>query len=74
MPIGYQNQSASFFFGGNNITFRGFGHGTLDGNGQVWYNLVDGISNYPNRPHMLTISNTTNSVFENLRFVQAQEW
>lgn len=47
MPIGYQNQSTVWYLGGDNISFNGHGTGTLDGNGQVWYDYVNGISNYP---------------------------
>lgn len=35
LPVGYQNQSSAWFFGGNNVHFYGNGYGTLDGNGQV---------------------------------------
>ncbi len=74
MPIGYQNQSTAWFLGGTNIKFDGFGKGTLDGNGQVWYDLVNGQSNYPHRPHQITIWKTRDSVFQGLRFVQSQMW
>ena len=47
MPIGYQNQSTVWYLGGDNIIFDGHGTGTFDGNGQVWYDFVNGISNYP---------------------------
>ncbi|KUJ21632.1 glycoside hydrolase family 28 protein [Mollisia scopiformis] len=74
LPLGYQNQSSAWFLGGTNLTFRGHGHGTLDGNGQTWYDFVNGVSNYPGRPHALTIWNTTDSVLSGLRFVQSQMW
>lgn len=35
LPVGYQNQSSAWFFGGNNVHLYGNGYGTLDGNGQV---------------------------------------
>ncbi|EDN99695.1 hypothetical protein SS1G_02553 [Sclerotinia sclerotiorum 1980 UF-70] len=72
MAFGYQNQTSAWWLGGNNINVNGYGYGTLDGNGQAWYDFVKGISNYPNRPQALTIWNTTNSVFRGLRFVQSQ--
>ena len=72
--MGYQNQSTAWILGGRNIHFKGFGNGTLDGNGQVWYERFGRISNYPRRPHQLTISDTEDSVFEGLRFVQSQMW
>ncbi|KAL9625539.1 MAG: hypothetical protein Q9160_000250 [Pyrenula sp. 1 TL-2023] len=74
LPTGYQNQSSAWFFGGENVTFRGYGVGTLDGNGQAWYDFVNGQSNYPRRPHAITIFNTHNSLFDGLRFVQSQMW
>ena len=74
LPMGYQNQSTAWLLGGDNITFTGNGYGTLHGNGQVWYDFAGGTSNYPRRPHALTISNTTNSFFSGLRFIQSQMW
>ncbi|QSZ32202.1 hypothetical protein DSL72_001774 [Monilinia vaccinii-corymbosi] len=74
MAFGYQNQTSAWWLGGNNINVNGYGYGTLDGNGQAWYDFVKGVSNYPNRPQALTIWNTTNSIFKGLRFVQSQMW
>ena len=36
LPVGYQNQSSAWLFGGDNIHWNGYSYGTLDGNGQVW--------------------------------------
>jgi galacturan 1,4-alpha-galacturonidase len=74
MPINYQNQSTVWYLGGTNISFDGFNTGTFDGNGQVWYDLVQGTSNYPRRPMGLTIYQTSDSVFQRLNFVQSQMW
>ncbi|RDW58427.1 hypothetical protein BP5796_12357 [Coleophoma crateriformis] len=74
LPMGYQNQSTAWLLGGENIAFHGYGFGTFDGNGQVWYDFINGQSNYPRRPHQLTITGTTDSSFEGLRFVQSQMW
>lgn len=74
MPVGYQNQSSAWIFGGNNVYFNGHGYGTIDGNGQVWYDFNNGTSNYPRRPHAITVWQTTNSLFEGIRFVQSQMW
>lgn len=74
LPVGYQNQSSSWFFGGHNIHLYGNGYGTLDGNGQTWYDFVGHASNYPRRPHAITFSETTNSIIEGIRFVQSQMW
>lgn len=74
MPVGYQNQSTVWFLGGERVQFNGFGNGTLDGNGQAWYNLVKGQSNYPNRPMAITIYEMTNSIISGLRFLNSQMW
>jgi galacturan 1,4-alpha-galacturonidase len=70
---GYQNQSSAWFFGGDNITWNGYGYGTVDGNGQAWYDFIAGRNNYPGRPHGITIF-ATNSVISGVRFVQSQMW
>lgn len=77
MPVGYQNQSTAFVLGGNNVRINGFGTGTLDGNGDVWYKWIDdkaNKSNWPGRPHQITFNGLTNSTVENLRFLRSQMW
>jgi len=37
LPIGFQNQTSAWFLGGDDVHLYGHGAGTLDGNGQVWY-------------------------------------
>ncbi|KAL9534705.1 Alpha-L-rhamnosidase [Sphaerulina musiva] len=74
LPIHYQNQSTAWYLGGDNIYLHGNGFGTFDGNGQAWYDFTNGASNYPRRPHQITFGGLTNSVIENMRFVQSQMW
>ncbi|KAA8568095.1 hypothetical protein EYC84_008503 [Monilinia fructicola] len=74
LPVGYQNQSSAWLFGGHNIHWDGHGYGTLDGNGEVWYEFINGTNNYPGRPHQITYTGVTDCVFENIRFVQSQMW
>lgn len=74
LPVGYQNQSSVWLFGGESVNWDGHGYGTLDGNGQVWYDFINGTNNYPGRPHQITIWGTSDSVFEGIRFVQSQMW
>ncbi|CAE6427265.1 unnamed protein product [Rhizoctonia solani] len=83
LPIGYQNQSSAWFLGGTNLRVRGFGYGTIDGNGQVShtlsiratrYDYTKGVSNLAGKPHSLTIWKSKNSVFEGIRFVKSQMW
>lgn len=74
LPVGYQNQSSAWLFGGNDIHWDGHGYGTLNGNGEVWYEYINGTNNYPGRPHQITYTGVTDCVFENIRFVQSQMW
>lgn len=74
LPVGYQNQSSAWLFGGDGVHWQGHGYGTFNGNGQVWYNFINGASNYPRRPHQLTITGTTNAVFEGINFWRSQMW
>ncbi|KAI0317344.1 pectin lyase-like protein [Amylostereum chailletii] len=74
IPLGYQNQSVAWDFGGSNIHWDGHGVGTFDGNGQIWYDFANGTSNLFGRPINFVIRNTTNSTFEGMRFVQSQFW
>ncbi|KAH6866076.1 polygalacturonase [Thelonectria olida] len=72
-PAAYQNQTTAFILGGKHLYVEGHGYGTFDGNGQVWYDLVKGQSNYPQRPHAIVIT-ATDSYFHGLRWVQPQMW
>lgn len=74
MPIGFQNQTAAWHLGGENLHFYGRGYGTLHGNGQAWYDFNRGASNRHGRPHNLLITNTKNAVFEGLNFIKPQMW
>jgi hypothetical protein len=74
LPVGYQNQSTAWVLGGDRVHFNGHGYGTLDGNGQYWYRFIHGASNYPGRPHQITLNGLTNSIVEGLRFLQSQMW
>lgn len=35
LPVGYQNQSSAWLFGGKSVFWDGYGYGTLNGDGQV---------------------------------------
>lgn len=74
LPMGYQNQSTAFIFGGDKIHMYGSGVGTFNGNGQVWYDQFGTISNYPRRPHQITFNGLTDSVIEGINFWQSQMW
>lgn len=74
MPIGFQNQTAAWHLGGENLHIYGHGKGEFNGNGQVWYDFAKGVSNIHGRPHALLITNTKNAVIEGLRFIKSQMW
>jgi hypothetical protein len=74
MPVGFQNQSTVWYFGGDDVVWDGHGVGTLDGNGQVWYDWARGEGNLPRRPMMINWRGFTNSVVRRQRFVQSQMW
>ncbi|KAA1470776.1 pectin lyase-like protein [Dentipellis sp. KUC8613] len=74
VPLGYQNQTVAWIVSGSGIKWNGHGYGTFNGNGQPWYELSHGVSDVHGRPINLVLRNTTDSVFEGLRFVQSQFW
>ncbi|KAI0176467.1 galacturan 1,4-alpha-galacturonidase B [Hypoxylon sp. FL1284] len=77
MPVGYQNQSTAFILGGDNVTIRGHGEGTFDGNGDYWYEWIaqqENTSNYPGRPHAITFNGLRNSVISGINFLRSQMW
>ncbi|KAG9251489.1 exo-rhamnogalacturonase B [Emericellopsis atlantica] len=74
MPVGFQNQSTVWYFGGRHVRLDGHGTGELNGNGQVWYDWAKGRGNLPHRPMMINWRHLHASVITNLRFVQAQMW
>ncbi|EME42600.1 glycoside hydrolase family 28 protein [Dothistroma septosporum NZE10] len=74
LPIGFQNQTSAWHLGGERIHFYGHGYGTLDGNGQAWYDFNQGVSNRHGRPHAILIEKAKDSVIEGLRFVKSQMW
>ncbi|RCI16242.1 hypothetical protein L249_1905 [Ophiocordyceps polyrhachis-furcata BCC 54312] len=74
MPVGFQNQSTVWVFGGDAVDWDGRGSGTLDGNGQVWYDWAQGRGNLDRRPMNVHFLRLTNSRIRRLRFVQSQMW
>ncbi|KAL3465890.1 pectin lyase fold/virulence factor [Aspergillus heterothallicus] len=77
LEVGYQNQSTAWILGGNNVRLNGHGIGTLDGNGDYWYEWIreqPNTSNYPGRPVALTLNGLTNSVVKGVNFLRSQMW
>ncbi|TWU73367.1 hypothetical protein ED733_001029 [Metarhizium rileyi] len=77
LEVGYQNQSTAFIIGGNRVRINGYGRGTFNGNGDAWYEFIDkqeNKSNFPRRPHALTLNGLTNSVVKGMRFIRSQMW
>ncbi|KAK5989525.1 Alpha-L-rhamnosidase rgxB [Cladobotryum mycophilum] len=74
MPVGFQNQSTVWYFGGDKVNWNGYNVGTFDGNGQVWYDWARSQGNLPRRPMNINFRTLKNSVVKGLRFVQSQMW
>ncbi|TQN71078.1 Alpha-L-rhamnosidase rgxB [Colletotrichum shisoi] len=77
LDVGYQNQSTAFILGGNNVRINGHGKGTFDGNGDYWYEWIQqqpNSSNYPGRPHAITLNGLRNSVVKGVNFLRSQMW
>ncbi|KAL6239641.1 hypothetical protein BDW75DRAFT_227009 [Aspergillus navahoensis] len=75
LEVGYQNQSTAWILGGDNVRINGHGVGTLDGNGDYWYEWIseqENTSNYPGRPIALTLNGLTNSVVKGINFLRSQ--
>ncbi|KAH9940304.1 pectin lyase-like protein [Amylocystis lapponica] len=77
----FQNATTFWFLSGNNIHV--YGGGTIDGNGQVWYDTFNitknagtagGSSRTFARPVPLTVGNATNVVVENITEIFSPFW
>ncbi|TBU59413.1 pectin lyase-like protein [Dichomitus squalens] len=77
----YQNATTFWFLSGNNIHL--YGGGTLDANGQVWWDTFNNTHNAGTaggssrtfaRPIPLTVGNATNVVVENIQQIGSPFW
>ncbi|KAI0828649.1 pectin lyase-like protein [Trametes gibbosa] len=77
----YQNATTFWFLSGNNIHL--YGGGTIDGNGQVWWDTLNNTHNTGTaggssttfaRPIPLTVGNASNVVVENIRQIGSPFW
>ncbi|KAI0763430.1 pectin lyase-like protein [Trametes elegans] len=77
----YQNATTFWFLSGKSIHL--YGGGTLDGNGQVWWDTFNNTHNAGTaggssttfaRPIPLTVGNATNVVVENIRQIGSPFW
>ncbi|KAL4861783.1 hypothetical protein BDV12DRAFT_190847 [Aspergillus spectabilis] len=69
--------STAWILGGDNVRINGHERGTLDGNGDYWYEWIqeqENTSNYPGRPVALTLNGLTNSVVKGINFLRSQMW
>ncbi|PHH63164.1 hypothetical protein CDD81_6215 [Ophiocordyceps australis] len=74
MPVGFQNQSTVWYFGGQEVDWDGHGVGTFDGNGQAWYDWAQNRGNLARRPMNINFRGLSDSRVRRLRFVQSQMW
>ncbi|KAI0642765.1 pectin lyase-like protein [Trametes meyenii] len=77
----YQNATTFWFLSGNEVHL--YGGGTLDGNGQVWWDTFNNTHNAGTaggssttfaRPIPLTVGNASNVVIENIRQIGSPFW
>ncbi|KAH8793414.1 PGX, glycoside hydrolase family 28 protein [Hyaloscypha finlandica] len=61
--FGFQNVTTFFKLGGNDVNI--YGGGTIDGNGQIWYDLY-AANVYTLRPVLIGIDGLQNSILSNL--------
>ncbi|GJJ10571.1 hypothetical protein Clacol_004798 [Clathrus columnatus] len=81
IPLIYQNATTFWLLGGTNLHL--FGGGTIDGNGQIWWDtfasngeagVAGGSSTVFARPVPLTIGNTHGALIEDLNIVYSPFW
>lgn len=81
IPLIYQNATTFWLLGGNNIHV--YGGGTIDGNGQIWWDefasngdagVAGGSSTTFSRPVPLTVGRTNGGLFENLHIINSPFW
>ncbi|KAJ4855621.1 glycosyl hydrolases family 28 domain-containing protein [Trichoderma breve] len=70
----FQNISIAMEFSGEDITIDGHGSGTIDGQGQVWYDLALGVGGLYGRPIPFCLRNVKNAVAKNFQIVQSGKW
>ncbi|GBE83849.1 Probable exopolygalacturonase [Sparassis crispa] len=77
----YQNATTFWFLSGTNIHM--YGGGTIDGNGQVWYDTLNETSNAGTaggssitfaRPVPLTVGNASHVLIENITEINSPFW
>lgn len=70
-PLIFQNQTSFFLLGGNDVNI--YGGGTLNGNGQIWYDLY--ASNiYTKRPILFGVDGLHNSRISHLNLRYSPEY
>ncbi|PNP39744.1 hypothetical protein TGAMA5MH_08263 [Trichoderma gamsii] len=70
----FQNISIAMEFSGEDITIDGHGSGTIDGQGQVWYDLALGVGGLYGRPIPFCLRNVKNAVAKNFKILQSGKW
>ncbi|KAM0452005.1 hypothetical protein ACHAPV_009728 [Trichoderma viride] len=61
-------------FSGEDITIDGHGSGTINGQGQVWYDLALGVGGLYGRPIPFCLRNVKNAVARNFKILQSGKW
>ncbi|KAJ7709547.1 pectin lyase fold/virulence factor [Mycena rosella] len=71
--VSYQDNSAAWLFGGRDVVLDGEGVGTIDGNGQTFYDArIENASLRP--PHLMLAYQGDNVIIRNLKIRQSPRW
>ncbi|KAJ7137850.1 pectin lyase fold/virulence factor [Mycena epipterygia] len=71
--VSYQGNSAAWLFGGKDVVLDGEGVGTIDGNGQTFYDArIANDSLLP--PHLMLAYQGDNVIIRNLKIRQSPRW
>ncbi|KAL2846321.1 pectin lyase fold/virulence factor [Aspergillus pseudodeflectus] len=72
-PIEFQNHAAGFVLSGSGITINGHGTGSINGNGDVWYEDEKGVTKV-GRPMPFVFWNVSDVQVSNFAIDQPQLW
>ncbi|KAL7273371.1 hypothetical protein RUND412_003772 [Rhizina undulata] len=70
----FQNVSIGMEIGGTNIEIDGGGTGVVDGQGQIWYDYTNGISQYFGRPIPFSLRRAHKVTAKNFSIINSQYW
>lgn len=73
MSIAFQNHHAGIVFGGKDIAIDGYNQGGINGTGDAWYSVDQGVTK-PGRPMPFVFWNATQVIVKNMYIVDSPIW